>query len=285
MAYIPEHIKRWTSADPATGQKGNYGGGDWSEYYVVLIQNRDSDTIERSNFTSAKKQLEELSGDPEAKQVEETLNLDTPLVTTMSTNHWAVGWVEWLLIHEKAPDSILQEADSIAEHISEHSILDENHQSELEHKEASEYFDSWVWRHEITRNFEDYIDWLEGNAPTTLEQLQSKYFSEYLDHNQQVSNITFKPDFTSFVDFTSAELKKSLSTGDTPDWFEGSIGAWKDIMALAYKDKLAYDAVTLEDLAISEETTLGERTATSDAWLAVKRFRDDAWEYIHTKTS
>ena len=37
MHYQPEHLERWSSADPAFGSTDNYAGADMSAFYVAPI--------------------------------------------------------------------------------------------------------------------------------------------------------------------------------------------------------------------------------------------------------
>jgi hypothetical protein len=91
---------------------------------VFLGQHRDSDAMDRSNFTVA---LAELGGES-----------DTVLV--IRENHWAVGWVEWIGIHES--DTAAQaKAESMLARIENYPLLDEQHHSELEWRESAEWWE------------------------------------------------------------------------------------------------------------------------------------------------
>ena len=94
----------------------NYIGEDYSDYYVVLFQYRDSGTLERSNFSNA---LEELGGE------------NSPNVIIARSSHWAVGWVEHLLIHKEDKKHI-EEAEKIIALLEDYPVLNEGHFSELE---------------------------------------------------------------------------------------------------------------------------------------------------------
>jgi hypothetical protein len=107
-------IARWVRPD-------NYGGAQWPEYFVFLGQHRDSDALARSNFEQG---LAALGGES-----------DTVLV--VSERHWAVGWVEWIAIHE-SDMTALTEADAMLCALSDYPVLDEEHHSELEYDEVSE---------------------------------------------------------------------------------------------------------------------------------------------------
>ena len=106
-----KHIKPWK-------HPSNYMGATWEGYYAAPVgQSRDSDTVERSNWAA---QLEAI---PESETV-----------IIVRENHWAVGWVEWLAIHE-SDTKALQEAESIGDRLDTYPILDEDAWSELEFQE------------------------------------------------------------------------------------------------------------------------------------------------------
>lgn len=109
-----KHLKKWTHPD-------NYIGEDWPEWFVFLGQHRDSDTLTRSNFECG---LARLGGESETVQV-------------IRERHWAVGWVEWIGIHESAADK-LNAAETMLKQIDAYPVLDDDHFSDLEWKEADE---------------------------------------------------------------------------------------------------------------------------------------------------
>ena len=114
----PENLELWTLPDC-------YSGPEWSQYYIFLMQTRDSDSVTRSNFIRG---LEILGG-------------ETETVLVVHERHWAVGWIEWIAIHQG--DAIcLKTADEIAGEMVSYPVLDENHWGELEWEEASEYWSS-----------------------------------------------------------------------------------------------------------------------------------------------
>lgn len=116
MTYQPEHLKRWTLPD-------SYAGAHWPDYFVFLGQHRDSDTLTRSNFTCG---LDAIGG-------------ETETVKVIRERHWAVGWVEWIAIHQ-SDATALQKADEIAAGLEDYPVVNEDHWSELEYNEAWEYW-------------------------------------------------------------------------------------------------------------------------------------------------
>lgn len=149
-------LKRWTLP-------GNYGGAEWPDHFVFLGQHRDSDCLSRSNFRSA---LAAIGGESET-------------VTVVRESHWAVGWVEWIAIHQD-DETALQTADEIACALTNYPMVDDEDFSALEDEEAQEtwqrcYRDrdrvEYIRRHRSQFEFSSFSDLL-GCA-------RGKYFCGY----------------------------------------------------------------------------------------------------------
>ena len=112
-----KRLKGWQMPD-------SYFGTEWPEYYVFLFQNRDSDSLTRSNFMCA---LEAIGGESDTVQV-------------VRESHWAVGWVEWIAIHQ-SDETALEKAESILDDLKSYPVVNEDHWSNLEYEEACEYWE------------------------------------------------------------------------------------------------------------------------------------------------
>lgn len=122
--YIPEHLTKWTSADPATGSTDNYCGETPCDHYVGPVSvNRESRCLERANWEVVSKELESLGGE------------------IHRFGHWAVGWYELVLISDTAEDC-LQRADYWAEKLDNYPVADETVWSEMEYEEAYRYWEA-----------------------------------------------------------------------------------------------------------------------------------------------
>jgi len=119
-------LKRWTMPE-------HYAGEVWPEYFVFLGQHRESDALARSNFIRG---LELIGG-------------ESDMVTVVRERHWAVGWVEWIAIHQDDTDTLAR-ASAIAERLADYPVLDENHFSELEYSEACDYWASMSVRERVS---------------------------------------------------------------------------------------------------------------------------------------
>lgn len=124
--YEPVNLQRWTKPD-------NYAGATWPDYYRAGVgRSRDSDALEESNFQVM---LRDLGGES-----------DTVIVVT--ENHWAVGWVEWIAIHET--DGVaLSIADRNKGRLENYPILSEDHFGELEWNIAADYWDGMSPRERV----------------------------------------------------------------------------------------------------------------------------------------
>ena len=120
--FEPRHLKRWTMPSH------NYYGEVWPVFYSAGVgQSRDSDPLEQSNFATM---LQLLGGEDS----DET-------IIVVRESHWAVGWVEWIAIHQDN-ETALRIADEAKERLEDYPILDENDFSEREQQAAAE-----TWQH------------------------------------------------------------------------------------------------------------------------------------------
>lgn len=110
-------LTKWTLPD-------SYAGAQWPDYYVFLGQSRDSDSLGRSNFICG---LKAIGGES-----------DTIIVVRES--HWAVGWVEWIAIHE-SDAAALAIANKISDALEDYPVVNEDHWSQLEWDEACDYWE------------------------------------------------------------------------------------------------------------------------------------------------
>ncbi len=98
----------------------NYIGASWPEYYVAAGRSRDSDALEESNFRVT---LRRLGGEYD------------PAVIVVREHHWAVGWVEWIGVHESNGAGV-RELRRILEARESYPVLDDDDFSEEEHERA-----------------------------------------------------------------------------------------------------------------------------------------------------
>lgn len=169
--YTPENLKRWTL--PSC-----YVGAHWPDYYSAGVgQSRDSDALERANFDAMLKALGGERNDPEREDPNDE-GAALSLVRVVRESHWAVGWVEWIAIHETATDD-LRLADKIKGKL-EDSVVDEELFSQYETEEANE-----VWRD--CYRMKDRIEYIRKhrsqfefrNYADMIGCVRGKYFAGY----------------------------------------------------------------------------------------------------------
>lgn len=123
MTYEPRNLERWTRPESFMQHCE-----EWfytRACFIFIGQNRDSDSVTRSNFQCA---LRELGGESDT-------------VAVIRESHWACGWIEWIAIHE-SDAAALECADEMAGALSDYPVLDDEHWSELEWTEAHDYWES-----------------------------------------------------------------------------------------------------------------------------------------------
>mgnify|MGYP005846331801 CR=1 FL=1 len=116
MNYEPEHLERWTFPD-------SYAGATWYDYYVFLGRHRESEILTNVNYELGLKAI----GGPS----------DT--VHEVRESHWAVGWVEWIAIHESDTQA-LEKADEIVAALADYPVLDEEAYSQRQWDEMHRYW-------------------------------------------------------------------------------------------------------------------------------------------------
>ncbi len=135
-----EHLKRWTRPEC-------YMGATWPEWFRFLGRNRDSDCLTNSNFDCGLAAVKVVASkepvggpDTDSKHLFRDPDDEMATVQVVSENHWAVGWVEWIAIHE-SDTAALQCAEQLLEKLDDYPVLNEEDWSRREDEEAQT-----VWR-------------------------------------------------------------------------------------------------------------------------------------------
>ena len=96
--------------------------GDW--LVTPVIQTRDSEALELSNFEVC---LSQLGGESETVEVHRF-------------GHWGPGWFEIIIVKPNTPQSKI--AEDIESALSDYPVLDDEHFSELEYNQNTDYWAS-----------------------------------------------------------------------------------------------------------------------------------------------
>lgn len=157
MTYVPEKLERWELPR-------HYAGAQWPDYYSAGVgQSRDSDCLERSNFAAM---LGLLGGESDS-------------VIVVRESHWAVGWIEWIAIHE-SDHAALQVADETMGRLEDYPVIDEDDWSEREQDDANETWRdcysvaeriAYIREHSSQFEFHDFAD--------MLACVRGEYFAGY----------------------------------------------------------------------------------------------------------
>lgn len=121
-------LKKWKAAS-------NYAGDEYPDYYVVYGRSRDSTLLDQANFESA---LKRLGG-------------ESKTVITPRASHWAVGWVEPLLVHKDDAKAV-EEAQAIVDALADYPVLDEELYSRKEYDASIENIKAGGYRYHLTDN-------------------------------------------------------------------------------------------------------------------------------------
>jgi hypothetical protein len=107
-------------------QEHSHSAAYWGEYghwLIAYAQHRDSDILTRANWASF---VEALGGESDTVAIERS-------------NHWAVGWVEYLIVDPSDTERV-KLAEDLREKLEDYPILDETAWSNLE---WDEYTEAW----------------------------------------------------------------------------------------------------------------------------------------------
>ena len=174
--YVPEHLEKWTLPD-------SYAGAHWDGYYRAPVErNRDSDLLTQSNWDQQWDALKGFRADvPGADEV-------SPVA--VCENHWAVGWVEWVAIHDSNGPA-LREADRLAARVESRPVLNEEDWSNREWEDYEKGWGSYGFRAFIRK----IRDAFKLNTPTywAMEEFDQDATREFFE-SLIPSGEYFRPD-------------------------------------------------------------------------------------------
>lgn len=92
----------------------DYAGHSPTGDYLIYSRTRDSEIIEDVNFTRILEDLSEMDDE----------------VYSFTASHWAVGWVEYIIVPADASTAVIEKAEEIVSALSDYPIYDEDAVSE-----------------------------------------------------------------------------------------------------------------------------------------------------------
>lgn len=148
--------------------------GDKPDWLVVAFTHRDADCLARSNYRCFIRALggkgtEGLKG---SQEINDNVAIE-------EATHWAVGWVQYLIIKPEAKE-LVAVADKILEGLEDYPLINEQDFSELEMQEANEVWANcyrpkerieYIRKHPSQFEFRDYQD--------LIGCVRGKYFAGY----------------------------------------------------------------------------------------------------------
>lgn len=135
--------------------------GDNGDWLIVYAMHRDSDCLARSNFRAM---LKSLGGESDTVSIERS-------------SHWAVGWVEYLIIAPDCAEKIAI-AQKQLERIENYPVLDEDDFSEEEREEANEIWRNCYSQKERAAYIRKFSDQFEFRGLADAKAcLRGEYFS------------------------------------------------------------------------------------------------------------
>ena len=181
-------LTRWTRPD-------SYAGPSYDEYYHAdgLGRTRDSSELEESNHAVALRTLRAIEEEEEVpERYERTargivwrddseLRPAKPGWRMVRDSHWAVGWIEYILIHESRED-LIAVVSALVDRVANYPVLDEDDFSRREQESADRMWrDCYTWRERIAYMREHrsqfdigYTEWRYLRA-----QARGEYFGGY----------------------------------------------------------------------------------------------------------
>lgn len=172
----------------------NYAGPDWSDYYVLFVKSRDDesyDILKLSNFDVA---LERLGGENEENGV-----------LVIRDRHWAVGWIEYILVHKDSKK--VAEAEKIMKDYDAYPVLDESHYSEARQEYLDDTFK--IYAEDFTKELlsflgdEREVEDIKGKELEQAEIILREIYQDSADGSGEENAFVTEKEIQMWVERTS----------------------------------------------------------------------------------
>jgi hypothetical protein len=138
----------------------------WDDWYSAGVgKSRDSDTLERANFDAM---LAKLAALPEVEVKVPSNRYDDSLIegtglVVVRENHWAVGWIEWIAIHE-TNTAALEVANAVKAAMEDYPVIDESLWSDYEDNDCCLTWQNCYDERERVKYLRDHVspEWRKG---------------------------------------------------------------------------------------------------------------------------
>lgn len=126
--YINKKFTPWQDNRPS-----DYAGMQWDGYIPFMFSHGQSHSIEKHNYETAKECLKKWF--TEESPVNETNRDDCVyFLEEAKNNHWACGYLNYLLLSQNAPEELVIAVARILDTIDDNAILDSDKYSEWEYE-------------------------------------------------------------------------------------------------------------------------------------------------------
>lgn len=142
MDTVQNQLRRHAWATPQ-----NYVGFSPVGDYLIAARHRDSDLVTRSNWHCLARDFGAVDWSPSrdlylCNEAPHGIEWDSrPCVYTWRARHFAVGWIEYMMLRADASSDVLTRAADVLRRLDEYPIYSEDHWSELEYTEACELWE------------------------------------------------------------------------------------------------------------------------------------------------
>jgi hypothetical protein len=126
----------------------HYGGFNPEGDFFVFARTRDSNIIDRCNWLVMLEVFERLNTEHAPKWFEnpDLGSGNERFAYTFVASHWGVGWVEYLLLRQDAPEEFQQVASDFLATLEFYPVLDDERLFMMEHEEAQQCWDHSGYR-------------------------------------------------------------------------------------------------------------------------------------------
>jgi len=111
----------------------SYFGFDPVGDFVIIGRSRDSSILENTNYVEVFEDLKELSKTLETED-------DEAFAYDYRASHWAVGWVETVLLRKESPDKLQARAYEILAALADYPCINDEAYSEAQYEEMEDYW-------------------------------------------------------------------------------------------------------------------------------------------------
>jgi hypothetical protein len=143
----------------------SYAGHNPVGDYTLYSRTRDSSIMENSNYELILKELSDLS-----EPLDQLRDDGEPYVYDFRAGHWAVGWVEEIIIRQDAPKQIIERAKEIEAALADYPVYSDDDYSERQWNEMCRYWNDI--------DIKERVEWLQESGESIFLARNNDYIPE-----------------------------------------------------------------------------------------------------------